>query len=116
MGTILGQATPGPWRVGHNYGAVVTDVNHPGVWTDEDNRRGYGGYLVCESVHSAANACLIATAPELLETLVMVRDADDDCRRDGLQIIPLAARARIDTVIAKAQGREGTPQPTPDGD
>lgn len=46
-----------------------------------------------------------AAAPELLAALVMVRDADDDCRRDGLPTIPLSARARIDAAIAKAEGR-----------
>jgi len=49
-----------------------------------------------------ANAKLISAAPDLLAALVMVRDADDDCRMDGLATIPPAARARIDTAIAKA--------------
>ena len=44
-------------------------------------------------------------APDLLEALVMVRDADDDCKRDGLPIIPCAARARIDAAIAKTTGK-----------
>ena len=52
---------------------------------------------------SEANARLIAAAPALLEALVMVRDADDDCARDGLPTIPPAARARIDAAIAKAE-------------
>lgn len=38
---------------------------------------------------------------ELLEALLMVRDADDDCKRDGLPTIPASARARIDAAIAK---------------
>jgi hypothetical protein len=53
-----------------------------------------------------ANARLIAAAPELLEALVMVRDADDDCRADGLPTIPPMARAKIDRVIAKAEGQQ----------
>ena len=57
------------------------------------------------TMHDAeANARLIAAAPELLEALEMVRDADEDCKRDGLQTIPTAARARIDAAIAKATG------------
>lgn len=41
---------------------------------------------------------------ELLEALTMVRDADEDCRRDGLPTIPAPARAKIDAAIAKAEG------------
>jgi hypothetical protein len=41
---------------------------------------------------------------DLLEALVMVRDADDDCRVDGLPNIPSMARAKIDAAIKKAEG------------
>lgn len=41
---------------------------------------------------------------ELLKVLEMVRDADEDCKRDGLPTIPAAARSRIDNAIAKAGG------------
>ena len=40
---------------------------------------------------------------ELLEALVMVRDADEDCKRDGLPTIPSSARAKIDAAISKAE-------------
>ena len=50
-----------------------------------------------------ADARLIAAAPMMYEALVMVRDADEDCRRDGLPTIPPAARAFIDAAIAKAE-------------
>lgn len=63
--------TPGPWRLGTNYGAVVTDVEHSGVWCDAENRGAYGGNLVCESVHSKANALLIAAAPDLFSALTI---------------------------------------------
>ena len=42
---------------------------------------------------------------ELLEALIMVRDADEDCKRDQLPTIPISARARIDRAIAKAEER-----------
>jgi hypothetical protein len=51
---------------------------------------------------NAANARLLAAAPELLEALEMVRDADDDCKSDGFHTIPPMARAKIDAAIAKA--------------
>ena len=41
---------------------------------------------------------------EMLETLEMVRDADNDCKLDGLQTIPQIARSKIDAAIAKAKG------------
>ncbi|MBP9786055.1 MAG: hypothetical protein KBC72_00485 [Acinetobacter sp.] len=47
---------------------------------------------------------LIGAAPELLEALEMVRDADNDCKLDGLQTIPPIARAKIDKAINKARG------------
>ncbi len=50
----------------------------------------------------AANMHLVAAAPDLLEALVMVRDADDDSGKDGLPRIPGAARSKIDRAIAKA--------------
>jgi hypothetical protein len=34
-----------------------------------------------------------------VEALEMVRDADDDCKRDGLQTIPPFARAKIDAAL-----------------
>lgn len=43
---------------------------------------------------------------ELLEALEMIRDADDDCKRDGLPAIPDPARAKIDAAITKAKGEQ----------
>jgi len=50
----------------------------------------------------AETARLMASAPDLLEALTMVRDADEDCKRDGLPTIPGMARAKIDAAIRKA--------------
>ncbi len=55
--------TPGPWRVG-GMGSVVADSPIGIPWTDDENRRAYGGYLVCESV-TAPNARLIVEAVNL---------------------------------------------------
>ncbi|ACI92675.1 hypothetical protein OCAR_5544 [Afipia carboxidovorans OM5] len=38
----------------------------------------------------------------LLKAVEMVRDADEDCRKDGLPQMPPAARAKLDAAIAKA--------------
>lgn len=53
----------------------------------------------------AANARLFSAAPELYEALEMVRDGDDDCRKDGLPTMSEFARGRIDAALAKAEGR-----------
>ena len=55
--------------------------------------------------HRDDHARLAAAAPQMLAVLEMVRDADDDCRRDGLQTMPSMARDALDRVIAKAKGR-----------
>jgi len=45
-------------------------------------------------------------AEDLYDALVMVRDADNDCRKDRRRsAIPASARARIDRAIARAEGR-----------
>lgn len=38
---------------------------------------------------------------ELYATLEMVRDADDDCKKDGLHAMPPAARARVDAALSR---------------
>jgi hypothetical protein len=47
---------------------------------------------------------LIKAAPDLLAALEMIRDADDDCKADGLFTIPAPTRAAIDAAIANATG------------
>jgi hypothetical protein len=40
---------------------------------------------------------------ELEAVVEMVRDADNDCHKDGLQTIPPAARSRIDAVLGEQE-------------
>lgn len=102
--------TPGPW-VTNTAGSAkrgepfkVTEIYVYAPDTQDDT-------AICADVidpvtqePSEANAHLIAAAPELLSALEMVRDADNDCKRDGLPTIPASARAKIDAAIAKATG------------
>jgi hypothetical protein len=101
--------TGGTWRAVKNKRMceVITDAE---LATDDDRTTGhgdveyYGGLLIAESV-KPHNVDLISAAPDLYEALAMVRDADEDCGKDGLPRIPFCARAKIDAAIAKAEGR-----------
>lgn len=94
--------TKTPWRAGR--GCVVADVPVPGMG-GSDAVEYYGGHLVAESI-TAENVEFIVRAcnsyDELVEALTMVRDADNDCRADGLPTIPAPARAKIDAALATA--------------
>lgn len=59
--------TPGPWRVGKDYGAIVADVPTDGP-NGADHVEAYGGYLVCESV-ARKNMPIIIAATDLLAAL-----------------------------------------------
>jgi hypothetical protein len=95
--------TPGPWAVTNGHYPSFKQIRGPSfkisvvMWatdlTEDDYRK------------RDADMHLIAAAPDLLEALEMVRDADDDCKRDGLKTIPSMARIRIDRAIAKATGQ-----------
>jgi len=77
------------------------------VWipkTGEEYAYGHRNRTAKDYFTAEANARLIAAAPDLLEALEMVRDADNDCRRDGLRVIPGPARAKIEAAITKATG------------
>jgi hypothetical protein len=98
--------TPWPWSVRFRPGKTYARI-------DADKWKSLARVVVLmegathNSADGEANARLIAAAPDLLEALRMVRDADDDCGRDGLQRIPSPARSRIDAAIAKAVGQGG---------
>jgi hypothetical protein len=98
--------TQGPWRAGSGTGgkgSVISDQLAVGALGGSDAIDYYGGNLIAESV-AQENIPLIAAAPELLNVVIMIRDADDDCSHDNLPRIPTTARAAIDAVIAKATG------------
>jgi hypothetical protein len=97
-GFMQDKHTPGPWRIGKDYGAVVADHPVPEVH-GSDHVEAYGGHMVGESI-AHRNRPLIAAAPELLNalrSLVALYDTDEGCRSTPEYI---AARA----AIAKATG------------
>jgi hypothetical protein len=51
-----------------------------------------------DSMNEAANEI-----ERLREALVMVRDADNDCHKDGLPTIPPMARAKIDKALGEKE-------------
>lgn len=98
--------TPGPWRVDPNYNRDVQDANGCEVGaalcvTDIGEKWTISGRITASREEGAANARLIASAPELLAALrEMVADVDG-----GGSVSPYsvdAARA----AIAKAEGRD----------
>lgn len=98
------QHTPGPWAIDWNVSRI--DVFSADAATLVATIRRSTLSAGIDDV-AKANARLLVAAPDLLEALVMVRDADDDCRADGLPTMPQAARAKINAAIAKAT--EGAP-------
>lgn len=95
------QHTPGPWE--------GVDLGDDRIFIQAmPSKENPGGFIaICDHINkdqNIANASLITAATELLEALEMVRDADEDCKRDGFPTIPPIARAKIDNAIAKARG------------
>lgn len=62
-----------------------------------------------ESLEAEQLCRRIMALPEMFEALEMVRDADEDCKKDGLPQMPSLARAKIDAALAKIEGKENEP-------
>lgn len=69
-------------------------IDNPG---GEDTRLFSAAAPIAAQLVRAANAF-----DDLVEALEMVRDADDDCRVDGLKTLPAGPRAKIDAALKKA--------------
>lgn len=88
--------TPGPWRIGRNYGAVVSDHPIESGIRGSDDVDGYGGHLIGESI-SQCNLAIIAAAPEMLAALKKLRKSDfAECDEPTWR--------EIQAAIAKAEG------------
>ena len=92
--------SPAPWHIGD------TNPNFsPKVYSGDGRMVADCSDILKRSERETqANARLIAAAPQMLLALVMVRDADNDCIKDGLPTIPPVARNLIDGAIAAAVG------------
>ena len=91
--------TPGTWRLGNYYRSIVCDSTD-GTWSDDENLRGYGAPMICESVSSEANARLIAAAPEMAEALEAVA-VDMHC---GDGTMTLATAHKVTAILARIRG------------
>lgn len=102
----MSKFTPGPWEIDEHYtesGWPYTVI----IGGDRTTKYSYTVVIGSESegdTPTDADLALISAAPDLYSALVMVRDADDDCKEDGLPTIPPMARAMIDAALAKADG------------
>ena len=94
--------TTGPWKI-YETEDSETPMGKIGVQTEFDIAHCLNGDNIDEC---RANAQLISAAPDLFHALEMVRDSDEDCKKDGLPTIPTIARHVIDKAIAKATGKE----------
>ncbi|PPA72827.1 hypothetical protein C4E15_28090 [Achromobacter spanius] len=94
--------TPGPWRIGKSYGAVVADVP-VNNGDDNDHVEAYGGHLIAESI-AVCNRPLIAAAPELLEALEKLNAAYDRLKPPGYP--KTDGQKLADAAIAKARGSQ----------
>ena len=97
----MSEHTPGPWEFSY-----LNDTERPGIEADRfsvvifgvraEDDCGIHGRTEKEEI---ANARLIAAAPELLEALERLRDAEKAPRSEWI-----AALANADSAIAKAKG------------
>lgn len=60
--------TPGPWRAGKHYGAIVADHPVEGQGMDARGVEAYGGQLIAESI-APCNRPIITAAPDMLGAL-----------------------------------------------
>lgn len=77
--------TPGPWRQGASFGAVVCDTEiNPHYESGHDCVEYYGGHLIAESIIREDDARLISASPDLLAALeaVPLPSTSGECEAD----------------------------------
>ena len=101
------QHTPGPWRVHQftergKHGTIWTDISYTVVVQDTTESQ---PKWVCKLYgESAANANLIAAAPELLEALEACQKYIDFNAKHYATPTALELQQKVITTIAKARG------------
>jgi|SRR5687767_3304088 len=109
MSTWTATHTPGPWEINEDDGMAIAKVSHFAITAPCTPDVGSG----LSREENAANALLIAAAPDLLAALKAVANTDDDCpmcnrgRLRNLQKThwPECPFGRAQAVIAKAEGK-----------
>jgi len=120
----MSKHTPRPWKIDTTSQQGIITVVSP--WTDNnrvENSATFGDYrgsIICQMEYNngvptkeqaEANACLIATAPELLEALKEVSEAirlmrksdvNEHCK--GVDILYKIAQPKVLQAIDKAEG------------
>ena len=91
----------GNWKIGGKYMNVVITDNGEDFPKDTGHNdvAYYGGHLIAESICKKADAQLISAAPDLLEALHVVYDANIDAPQ-----IPEIVMIKIKKAIDKAEG------------
>lgn len=92
----MNKHTPGPWIIGELVKVARID-NARMIRPVEDHNYDYGATAIVGT--SEADACLIAAAPELLETLIDLLDVSEELCGLGLKEM-----IRAHEVIKKATG------------
>ena len=97
--------TPGPWFVEDNDRAISSNAATDIALVNMANiRYGWDGPDFLTASHRAANAQLIAAAPELLEALKYCRNKIAFMQEFGEWYSPERAIEKADAAIAKATG------------
>lgn len=101
--------TPGPWEINEGDGMAIAKVSHFAITAPCTANVGSG----LSPKENAANARLIAAAPDLLAALKAVSETGDDCPACDRGVLrhpenghwPACPFGRAGVVIAKAEGK-----------
>ena len=96
--------TPGPWWVAAHTADASEEITPGCDWTIYGSNKVSICFEGGLNKSAAADVRLITAAPDLLEALITLRDADDYNKRDGQPTLSFTSRISIETAISKALG------------